>query len=512
VRRPRPIRRLIDGSPDASGRSIAARAAALAVPVLIASNVIGAIVVVVLDVFVLPTPELDDRDTVVLVNLVAAAIYLIAAIAIGLVWGLARVRRAHAWLIEDRAPSEEERKTTLRMPLRQMKMVGLLWLIAAVVFAVLNLNWSGLLALVVGITVLLGGVTTCATSYLLLERVTRPAAARALAHGAPERPVLPGVTTRAMLAWALGGGVPMLGIALIAVVDLGGRDMPEQDLVITALSLSVVSLLVGALITFQAARSTADPVMSVRDALHEVERGNFDAEVPVYDGSELGLLQAGFNRMADGLREREEIRDLFGRQVGDDVAREALERGIELGGQEVDVAVLFVDLIGSTELAAEKPPSEVVERLNEFFGVVVETVERHGGSINKFEGDAALAVFGVPVPTDDHAASALAAARELARRLKEEVADLGAGIGVSAGEAVAGNVGSESRFEYTVIGDPVNEAARLCELAKEVDGRVLGSAAAVERAGDEEAEHWKLGDEVELRGRSEPTRTATPAG
>jgi adenylate cyclase len=512
VRRPRPIRRLIDGSPDASGRSIAARAAALAVPVLIASNVIGAIVVVVLDVFVLPTPELDDRDTVVLVNLVAAAIYLIAAIAIGLVWGLARVRRAHAWLIEDRAPSEEERKTTLRMPLRQMKMVGLLWLIAAVVFAVLNLNWSGLLALVVGITVLLGGVTTCATSYLLLERVTRPAAARALAHGAPERPVLPGVTTRAMLAWALGGGVPMLGIALIAIVDLGGRDMPEQDLVITALSLSVVSLLVGALITFQAARSTADPVMSVRDALHEVERGNFDAEVPVYDGSELGLLQAGFNRMADGLREREEIRDLFGRQVGDDVAREALERGIELGGQEVDVAVLFVDLIGSTELAAEKPPSEVVARLNEFFGVVVETVERHGGSINKFEGDAALAVFGVPVPTDDHAASALAAARELARRLKEEVADLGAGIGVSAGEAVAGNVGSESRFEYTVIGDPVNEAARLCELAKEVDGRVLGSAAAVERAGDEEAEHWKLGDEVELRGRSEPTRTATPAG
>jgi adenylate cyclase len=159
-----------------------------------------------------------------------------------------------------------------------------------------------------------------------------------------------------------------------------------------------VSMAVGAGVTWQAARSTADPVLSVREALHEVEEGNLDAEVPVFDGSEMGLLQAGFNRMAHGLREREEIRDLFGRQVGDDVAKEAIERGIELGGEEVDVAMLFIDLIGSTELAAEKPPTEVVERLNEFFTVVIEVVEDAGGTINKFEGDAALAVFGARTP------------------------------------------------------------------------------------------------------------------
>jgi adenylate cyclase len=509
VRRPRPLRWLIDAKPDASGRAVAARSALLAIPVLIASNVAGVAVVVVLILFVLPTPDVADRDHVILVNLVTAAIYVVVAIAIGVLGGLARLKRSNAWLIEDRKPTEDERKVTLRLPLVQTRSIAFLWLLAAVLFAVLNLTWSGTLALIVGITVLLGGLTTCASSYLLLERVTRPASARALAHGTPDRPVLPGVTTRAMLAWALGGGVPMLGIALIAIVDLGGRDVPEDKLVITGLALSAISLVMGGVITFQAARSTADPVLAVRDALHEVEEGNLDAEVPVFDGSELGLLQAGFNRMAQGLRERDEIRDLFGRQVGGDVAREALERGIELGGEEVDVAVLFVDLVGSTELAAEKPPTEVVETLNEFFGTVIDVVEEHGGSINKFEGDAALAVFGAPVPADDAPGAALAAARELSRRLPEEVPEIEAGIGVSAGRVVAGNVGSESRYEYTVIGDAVNEAARLCELAKEKPGRVLASVAAVELASEDERRHWDLGEEVELRGRKEATRTAT---
>ena len=88
--------------------------------------------------------------------------------------------------------------------------------------------------------------------------------------------------------------------------------------------------------------------------------------------------------------------------------------------------------------------------------------------------------------------------------------ELDAGIGVSAGTALAGNIGTEHRYEYTVIGDPVNEAARLTELAKEEDGRVLASATIVERAGEEEAGRWELGDSAELRGRSEPTRLARP--
>ena len=215
--------------------------------------------------------------------------------------------------------------------------------------------------------------------------------------------------------------------------------------------------------------------------------------MPVFDGSDLGLLQAGFNRMSDGLREREELRDLFGRHVGEDVARAAQERGIELGGEELEVAVLFVDLVGSTSIAAERPPQEVVALLNEFFGVVVEVVEDHGGWINKFEGDAALAVFGAPLPLDDAAGCALAAGRALAERHRGGPRRARGRHRRLRGRAVAGNVGAESRFEYTVIGDPVNEAARLCELAKEADGRVLASAAALERAGEEEARRWRRG-------------------
>jgi adenylate cyclase len=215
--------------------------------------------------------------------------------------------------------------------------------------------------------------------------------------------------------------------------------------------------------------------------------------------------------MGAGLREREELRDLFGRYVGEDVARRALDAGVELGGEVREAAVLFVDVIGSTSLAAKLPPQEVVARLNRFFSIVLDVVRAHRGWVNKFEGDAALCVFGVPTEGDDAAACALAAGRELAARLEHE-GTLEAGIGISAGEVVAGNVGAAERFEYTVIGDPVNEAARLTALAKESRPRVLASEAVLRRAGGAERELWELGRELVLDGRAEPTRIAAPVG
>ena len=150
--------------------------------------------------------------------------------------------------------------------------------------------------------------------------------------------------------------------------------------------------------------------------------------------------------------------------------------------------------------------------LNRFFALVVEVVDAHDGWVNKFEGDAALCVFGAPVSSAAPAGAALAAARALSRRLEQELPEVRAGIGVSAGDAVAGNVGAAERFEYTVIGDPVNEAARLCELAKTTPARLLASERVVDLAPASEAGHWKLGDEVTLRGRDRPTRVASPAG
>jgi adenylate cyclase len=251
-------------------------------------------------------------------------------------------------------------------------------------------------------------------------------------------------------------------------------------------------------------------VEEVRRALDDVRVGRDDVELRVYDGSEIGRLQAGFNQMVTGLRERERLRDLFGRQVGEDVARAALEGGTELGGEARDVAALFVDLVASTELAARREPHEVVELLNAFFRVVVEVVGCHGGFVNKFEGDAALCVFGAPLERPDAPADALAAARELRDRLHAELPHCDFGIGVSWGRAVAGNIGAAERFEYTVIGDAVNEAARLTELAKRRDGRILASGAALAAAGDGEAEHWTLDGEVTLRGRGAATALAVP--
>jgi adenylate cyclase len=337
--------------------------------------------------------------------------------------------------------------------------------------------------------------------------------ALALAGGAPPRErCVPGVAGRLTMAWSLGTGVPLLGISVIAGASLFHAGEDADVVAAAVVFLAAIGMSVGMLATSMAARSLAEPVAAVRRAIARIEDGELDVTVPVDDGSEVGLLEAGFNRMAAGLRERERLRDLFGRHVGRDVAEAALENegDIELGGAVREVAVMFVDLDGSTRLAARQPPAEVVSLLNTFFCLVVEVVEEHGGWVNKFEGDAALCVFGAPTHRPDAAEDALCAARRLRERMSGELDGADASIGVSAGPAVAGNVGAKERFEYTVIGDPVNEAARLCELAKQRPGRLLASGAVLARAAREEAARWEVRERVLLRGRDRPTGVAEP--
>ena len=163
--------------------------------------------------------------------------------------------------------------------------------------------------------------------------------------------------------------------------------------------------------------------------------------------------------------------------------------------------VLFVDLVGSTAFAERRPAAEVVEILNRFFGQVVQAVEAEGGWVDKFEGDGALAVFGVPTDISDHPRRALRAARHLTEALGR--LDIDAGMGLATGELVAGNVGTERRFEYTVIGAPVNQAARLADLAKTHGVPVFASSAVAERAGDE-GQRWKTCGTTMLRGVDHP--------
>jgi adenylate cyclase len=478
---------------------------------MIGANVIGAFIVFALIVFALPLPDVANSSHVRRVNAAWLAGYLVLAVPAGILWVLWLLRPVAAWLRADRSPTEEEQHVVLLTPARELIAHGVLWTLGGIVFTVLNYRYSHELALIVAIAVGLAGAGTCAVAYLLAQRVLRPVAARALADQVPEDPALPGITTRILLTWALGTGVPVVGLTLVGIGELTGViDASSKGVATTAVTLGGVALVIGLAATALTARSLADPLNAIRSAVRQVQRGE-EAEVDVYDGSELGLLQAGFNRMVDGLRERERLRDLFGRQVGEDVARQALERGITLGGEELEVAVLFIDLVGSTELAHQRPPTEVVELLNDFFGVVVDVVDGEGGSVNKFVGDAALCVFGAPLPHDDPAGGALRAARLLRERLAAEVPQCDVGIGVSAGTAVAGNIGAQQRFEYTVIGDPVNEASRLTELAKQHEGRVLASEAALSRAAQDEAQRWTLGATEVLRGRATPTQLAAPS-
>ena len=493
------------------GEAILRRSALPLSAAIMTANVVGAIVVFVFLAWVLPLPDVPDDRNARRTNGIATAAFLAASVPVGFFWSYQRLRSVVDWLRSDRAPERDEQTRTLRAPVRLLVVQASLWSIAAAGFLALNLQYSTRLAVAVGITILLGGAVTCSLGYLLAERILRPVTELALSHDVPEEPALPGIRARVLLAWALGTGAPVLGLFLVGGTEVVGiSDESGDRLAATMVYLGAVALTVGLAGMVLAARSVADPVERVRQAVADVAAGRTDIEVPVSDGSEIGLLQAGFNRMVEGLREREELRDMFGRQVGEDVARQALERGVELGGEEREIAVLFVDLVGSTQLASERPPEEVVALLNEFFGAVVEAVSEHGGSINKFEGDAALCLFGAPLPRDDPAGDALAAARSLCERLREKLPQADFGIGVSAGPAVAGNIGAAERFEYTVIGDPVNEAARLTELAKTDGARALASAAALERAGEEERARWVEGDGVELRGRSRATRLARP--
>jgi len=476
------------------------------------AGVAAAIVVFNLIGFLIPIfIDPGERTDLALLNAPLIVIYVVVAGLITMRISRARFNERVRWLVEGREPDADEHRLSLSMASDAARLTAWTWGIAGALFFVLDTavhSWE--FGTVVLATVWLGGETASALDYLLSERLLRPVTARALAERMPDGPVAPGVRRRLAMAWSLGTGVPLFGVLVVAAAGVLNPDVDGGYVAAAVLFLGAVALGVGLLATLIAAKAIAEPITSVQHGLEHVEHGDLDVHVPVEDGSEVGLLQAGFNRMADGLREREEIRDLFGRQVGEDVARAALRDGMRLGGEEREVGAFFVDLVGSTSMAMAMPPTEVVRVLNRFFRVVVHVVEADCGIVNKFAGDAALCVFGAPAPREDPAGDALRSARRLATRLAREVPEVDFGIGISAGVAVAGNVGAEHRFEYTVIGDPVNEAARLAELAKRRPERVLASDCALDRSSEAERSVWAITDRALLRGRSATTGVAHP--
>ncbi|MDG3009362.1 HAMP domain-containing protein [Rhodococcus sp. D2-41] len=476
---------------------------------MLQANVVGAVGVIVCVRILMPVIDVPSSFTTT--NTIIFAVYLAVGVIVGGVGGVLLIYPVLAWQRRGGPVAPEVRLRAMRIPALHAVLHGVLWLVGIALFVLAALPAPNNYALTIGIAGVLGGITTCAVGYLQAERLLRPIAAAALSDGVLETANAPSVSRRIMLAWLTCTGIPVVGIVvMVAGYEMGILVSTPDRVQTVVLIVAAITLAVGFLTFRLAGAAIGDPIRQLRHAQQEVERGNLQTSVQIFDGSELGILQAGFNDLVAALSERQQLRDLFGRYVGEDVARRALERGTELGGEERDVAVLFVDLVGSTRLASTNPPQTVVALLNDFFREIVDVVDRHGGFVNKFQGDAALAIFGAPIGHPDAPGGALAAARELEQRLELVLGPGEFGIGVSAGRAVAGHIGAAARFEFTVIGDPVNEAARLTELAKHEPRGVLASAAAVQLAGDTEAFRWEVDETVQLRGRRFPTQLARP--
>ena len=362
------------------------------------ANSIGVVVVFVAVGFLLAVFfSAGDRD-----RLGREAIPVIAVgvpiLFIAVTWILTRERRAAlAWLYEGREPTDDEHRRTLRIPIYVALVTLAGWAVGGIVAGVANLDHSVGAAVLATCAFWLGGETTSALAYLISERTMRPITTVALAKRPFERSAAPGVRDRLLFGWSLGTAVPVMSILVVGIAGLTMSGIEVGQVAGACVFLGSVALAVGMLITKISARAISDPLRSMRAAVDRIAAGDLDVEVPIDDSSEVGQLQAGFNRMAEGLRERERIRDLFGRQVGHEVAQAALRDGTRLGGEEREIGALFVDLTGSTSMSLAMPPTEVVRLLNKFFRVVIEVVESEGGFVNKFEGDAALCVFGAPV-------------------------------------------------------------------------------------------------------------------
>ncbi|WP_082964198.1 adenylate/guanylate cyclase domain-containing protein [Mycobacterium sp. E796] len=444
-------------------------------------------------------------------NTALVVVLIVVGIVGVVVAGVLNLAPTLRWYAAGDEPTDAQREAALRIPGHQSAILLLAWAGAGVIFAVSNLTGGAEVMLPISLGVLLGAPAAAGMGMLFAQRTLRPIMGAATLGREP-RLVVPSVFARLVLLWFLCSALPIGVIATLVVLrSYGWLIQRSASLDVPVLVVSLAAVLLGLPTMILTSRSISDPLSEVVDAMAEVEHGRMETYVGAYERSQIGRLQTGFNRMVAGLAERDRLRDLFGRHVGTDVAQRAIQEGASLSGDVVEAGVLFIDLVGSTQLAESRPPQEVAAVLNDFFRIVVDAVDEHNGLINKFAGDAALAVFGAPLRAAQPASAALATARALATQLRRlPVVDFG--IGISAGRVFAGNVGAENRYEYTVIGDAVNEAARLADLAKTADRRILCSAAAIERADDAERAHWAECYSTVLRGRSEATHVSAPAG
>ncbi|RKX71473.1 hypothetical protein DRP53_01465 [candidate division WOR-3 bacterium] len=257
-------------------------------------------------------------------------------------------------------------------------------------------------------------------------------------------------------------------------ISKSGIDLAIRNLQLIILGFSLIALSFGLLGAHLLSHFMTRPIKELTKGAEEIGKGNLDYRIPLTSRDELGDLTRAFNRMASSLKEKELIKDAFRRYVSHQVAEEIFkdpERYLRsLKGERRRVTVLFADIRGFTPLAERLEPESVVSLLNDYLTVMVGAVFDNLGTLDKFMGDAIMAVFGAPISYEDDVIRGVKTAIDIQRRIEElnrnREIKIRVGIGINFGEAVVGNIGSKQRMDYTVVGDSVNLAQRLESIAK----------------------------------------------
>ncbi|WP_323844849.1 adenylate/guanylate cyclase domain-containing protein [Microbulbifer magnicolonia] len=234
--------------------------------------------------------------------------------------------------------------------------------------------------------------------------------------------------------------------------------------------------LLASLLAYWLSRRLSLPIHHLMEATRAIDRGDLAIRIEDRRNDEIGFLFEGFNNMAAGLLKKSQVEQVFSRYVSKNVADKVLANldEIRLSSRPVEATVLFADIVGFTAMSEKLQPSQVSELLNEYFSYISGACSLYGGVVDKFIGDCAMLVFGVLEDDTEHLFNAVSCAVLIQRLTAQLNTQRGAAgrpqvhfrIGINCGAMLAGNLGSDDRMEYTVVGDAVNLASRLCSVAR----------------------------------------------
>lgn len=280
----------------------------------------------------------------------------------------------------------------------------------------------------------------------------------------------------------------------------------------------VMILTVAFIIVYLFSRTLTLPIVELLHAARRIEQGDYAVQIKPSTRDEIGSLTVAFIQMVHGLRERQKIKEEFGKFVNPEIAERAIQGSLRLGGEKKHCTVLFTDIRGFTQFSESRQPEEVVDFLNRYFTAMVDSVTVTDGVVDKFIGDAIMAHWGALLPQKDEAKRAVNSALLMRQSLidlnhsfaLEGIPHINFGLGINTGPVIAGQVGSEKRLEFTVIGDAVNLASRIEYLNKEFGTDILISESTRRILGDDY--HLVAMPPVPIRGKAEPQLTYAVLG